>query len=213
MSTVTRNSYAVGGEGTDPGVRVSRQGATVVVDQYDQWIAEGRVFCSSDADGDDTVAAISTWVATTPQLLIDIPSGTTVKPLWVAANNLGTTDGTTGAYIIMYDGVDRFNTGGNSEAITNMRADDNLGSAVTVYTSPTANAATAARTLYLQSYETNNGGQAALGVHDNLNWTARNHFSPILVGPAGFLVWIEGDATSPFAWSLGWAEFPTADIT
>ena len=213
MSTVTRNSYAVGGEGTDPGVRLSRQGSVVVVDQYDQWIQEGRVFCSSDADGDDTVAAIATWVATTPQLLIDIPSGTTVKPLWVTANNLGTTDGTTGAYIIMYDGVDRYNTSGTAEAITNMRADDNIGSAVAVYSTPTANGATAARTLFLQSYETNSGAQAALGAPDNLNWTARNHFSPLLVGPSGFMVWFEGDATSPFAWSLGWAEFPTADIT
>lgn len=212
MSTVTRNSYAVGGEGTDPGVRVSKQGSVVVIDQYDQWIQEGRVFCSSDADGDDTVNAIATWVATTPQFLINVPTGTTVKPLWVTANNLGTTDGTTGAYIIMYDTVDRLNTGGTSEGITNMRSDANIGTAVTVLSTPTANAATAARTLYLQSYETNSGAQAALGAPDNLDWSARNHFSPMLIGPAAFLVWIEGDATSPFAWSIGWAEFPSDDI-
>ena len=211
MGTVTRNSYTTSGDGTDPGVRVSRQGVAVVVDQYDQWINEGRVFCSSDADGDDTVAAIATWVATTPQLLIDIPLGTTVKPLWVAANNLGTTAGTTGAYIIMYDGVDRYGSAGTAEAMTNMRADDPYAPLSTVYSTPTANGATAARTLYVQHYETDNGtgGTAA----DNLDWSARNHFSPLLVGPAGFIVWIEGDATSAFAWSLGWAEFPTGDIT
>lgn len=211
MSTITRNRYAVSGEGTDPGVRLNRQGNTVVVDQYDQWINEGRVFCSSDADGNDTVAAIVGWVVTTPQLLIDIPEGTTVKPLWVTATNAGDTAGTTGAYIIMYDGVDRLNTGGTEEAITNMRADDNIGTAVTVLSTPTANAATAARTLFVQHYETDQGTTGAVG--DNLDWTARNHFSPFLIGPAAFLVWIEGDATSPFHWSLGWAEFPTADIT
>jgi hypothetical protein len=211
MSFVTRPSYVAGGNESTPPARLDRQGNQVYVDVFDQWIAEGRVFCSSDADGDDTVAAIATWVATTPQLLLDVPVGTTVKPLWVSANNLGTTAGTTGAYIIMYDSVDRYASGGTSETVTNMRADNPLGSNVALYSTPTAGAASAARTVFVQHYETDNG--AATNAADNLDWTAKKNFSPLLVGPAAFIVWIEGDATSGFAWSVGWAEFPTADIT
>ena len=211
--TVTRNALVSSADGTTPPLRLNRQGNVVFADQYQQWIAEGRVFCSSDADGNDTLAAISGWVATTPQLLLDVPVDTTIVPLWVNASNSGTTDGTTGAYILMYDGVDRYGSAGTVEAVTPMRTDAPVSSNVDVYSTPTANGATAARTLYLQSYETNNGTITALGANDNLDWTARTHFSPMLVGPAGFLVWFEGDATSPFAWSLGWAEFPTAEVT
>jgi hypothetical protein len=211
MSNVTRHSYATGGEASPVSPRSNRQGAAVTVDQYLQWVLEGRVFCSSDADGDDPVAAISTWVATTPQLLIDVPTGTSVLPLWAGANNLGTTAGTTGAYILMYDTVDRFGSGGTAEGITSMRTDSPYAPQAVLYSTPTANAATAARTVFVQHYETDNG--AATNADDNLAWSAKTNFSPLLVGPAAFIVWIEGDATSGFAWTVGWAEFPTADIT
>ena len=208
---IVRNVYSPQGDGTPVENRHNRQGNAVVQDAYEQWVNEGRVFCSSDADGDDAIAAIATWVVTTPQLLLQVPVGTTCKPLWLTANNLGTTAGTTGAYIIMYDKIDRYASGGTAEGVSAMRTDAPHGNKVVCRSTPTAAAASDARTLFVQHYETDQGTTGAVG--DNLMWSAKSNFSPLLVGPAAFLLWIEGDATSPFAWSAGWAEFPTGEIT
>ena len=212
--TVTRNALVSSADGTTPPLRLNRQGNVVFADQYQQWIAEGRVYCSSDADGNDTVAAIATWVATTPQLILDVPVGTTIVPLWVNATNAGQATGDTGSFMIMYDGIDRYGSGGTLETTTNMRTDDPRSNTVDCRSTPTANAAssTGARLLYNQSFETNDGSTAGAGAVDNLIWSARTQFSPVLVGPAGFLVWFESSATTSFQWSIGWAEFLTTEV-
>jgi hypothetical protein len=213
MSSVTRQKYSVGGDASPVSPRASRQGNAVIVGQIDQWIQEGRVFCSSDGDGDDIIAGIAGWVATTPQLVLDFPTGTTGIPLWVNAAQNGTVEaGATGHYTIMYDKIVRLASSGTTETITPFRTDAPNASNATVTSNPTAAAADTARVLYGAQYEMDNGstGQATEG---NLYWSARSHFPPMLVGPASLLVWFDDVASTPnFAWSLGWAEFPTDDI-
>ena len=46
------------------------------------WLAaEGMVFDGSDADQNDPVSGQTSFAATTPTLLIDVPNGTAVIPL------------------------------------------------------------------------------------------------------------------------------------
>ena len=210
VASTTRD---VGAEGAlDKPYRQSLVGELIMPDYFLQLAIDGKIFCSSDADGDDTISAISGWVVTTPQLLLRVPNGTVAIPMWVNAGHQGATAGATGQYVIMYDNVDRLNTGGVLEAVTPYRTDAPTAATCTVLSTPTAAAANAARVLHQEQYETDNGSTGN-AKDTRLEWTAQAHIPPVRVGPAALLLWIDDVAATPaFSWSLGWAEFTSAEM-
>jgi len=209
---VQQTAHPANADGTTPSYRLNRRGEIVVPDFFTQLALDGHIFCSSDADGDDAVASIAAFSATTPQLLLSVPSGTTALPLWLDVNNQGADNGATGTITIMYDRIDRYSTSGTSETVSAYRTDRAVSATCLVRSTATAAAATEARTIFTAQYETSDGTAVinAASVH----WSARTHFSPALVGPASLIVWFDSNSGTPgFAWSMGWAEFVTGSAT
>ncbi|KKL47270.1 hypothetical protein LCGC14_2337250, partial [marine sediment metagenome] len=93
-TSVRQESYEINGEGSTGKLRLNRRGELVGIDQYQQWVADGRVFVASPAARETAEAIGSTSFSDTdPALLLDIPSGTTAIPLEIILNQGGTVAG------------------------------------------------------------------------------------------------------------------------
>lgn len=205
-------------EGSTRSVRVNPRGELVGVDTYMQWVLDGRVYnishaaqeagdlCGETGPGTDNV---------NPSLLIDVPSGTTIIPLEVMVGVEGT--GTAGDWLVRINADDgtHYSSGGASLTPINLRLDDPNTSSVSAYSGSTqivASANTDDNTLYFRRLD-----QAALGDSGNystIEWSARTHIPPVLIGPASFLVFvIVGNVDNEVLFSVKWAEFSTTNVT
>lgn len=169
--------------------------------------AAGRVFYASDADQNDLVTGQTSFAATTPTFMIDVPSGTTVIPLMVSLNQTGTVAGDTVNVIIEIDNADRYNTGGAEEAVFNARTDITGGNLAKLYTGATANAGYGIR---VQGLSIGQDVAPAEGALQEYLWVPTSGVD-FLVGPAAFLVYTYAGTTGPtWFWTIKWAEFPSS---
>lgn len=209
---VKQSSYTNSAEGATPQYRLNRRGELVTAELMHQLLFDGRVFVSGDADEDDQVTGQTSFAATTPTFLLRVPSGTTAIPLWVHLNQIGTVAGGIISCLVSFDRVDRYSSSGTSENVTAMRTDRLVSSACTLYSGATAAAATDARLLFAATLDQD---VTDPNLTESIHIVAdRDFVSPLLVGPAAFLVFTFAATTGPtWNWSLGWAELPTPSAT
>lgn len=201
-------------DGTFPSIRMLRDGVPFSADYLLALLLEGRVFCASDADENDTVTGQTSFAATTPTFLLDVPDGTVALPLWIHLAQTGTVAGGDIGVRVSYDRVNRYASGGASEAIMNMATDKPISDNCDLYSGATAEAATEARLLYAAEVP----AVAGTGTQDqdqDIHLRAFKDFiPPILVGDAALLIFTYAATTGPtWAWSIGWAELPAAAVS
>src|SRR3990167_887572 len=93
-SNVAQASYGGQSEGGIFAPRLNKRAELVFADLYMQLVQDGRVFCTPNPTIETAVAMGGTSFAdTTPAILIDIPSGTTMIPLEVRMDQGGTVAG------------------------------------------------------------------------------------------------------------------------
>lgn len=166
----------------------------------------GRVFYGSDADQNDLVTGQTSFAATTPTIMIDVPSGTTCVPLMVSLTQTGSVAGGAIDVIIEIDNADRYNTGGTSETVLGSRTTGAETNACTLYTGATANSGYGAR---IYGITIGQDVSPAEGAPNEVLWTPSGGYD-FLVGPAGFLVYTYAGSTGPtWFWTVKWAEFAT----
>src|SRR5690349_4912055 len=78
---------------------------------------DGRLFVAGDADENDMVTGQTSFAATTPTFLLQVPSGTTCLPLSVDLSQSGTVAGGDITVVIEVDDIDRYSSGGTAETI------------------------------------------------------------------------------------------------
>lgn len=174
-----------------------------------RWAMAGLVYYASDAAQADTITTQTSLANTTPSIMIDVPSGTTVVPLMVTLGQTGTVAGGAVGVIIEIDNADRYNTGGTAETILGARTTgaETVPSGVAVYTGATANAGYGVR-IYGQTIGMDVA--PAEGAVQEILWTPQAGYD-FLVGPAAFLVYTYAASTAPtLFWSVKFAAFPTA---
>lgn len=196
-------------------LRVTRDGM-LLTDYVLNLLLQGRIFVASDADENDRVTGQTSFAATTPTLLLNVPSGTTAIPLLINLGQAGTVAGGDISVVLSYDSVNRYSSGGTSESIRALRTDQPVTPACTVYSNPTAAAATNARVLLsLGEVPAVAGAGTATRSDSYINLAAaRDFIPPLLVGPAAFLVFSYAAATGPtWEWSVAWCEVPSSDLT
>ena len=197
-------------------LRGTRDGAAFSADYILNLLMQGRLFVASDADENDRVTGQTSFAATTPTFLLSVPAGTTAIPLLVNLGQAGTAAGGDISVMLSYDSVNRFSTGGTSEAIRSLRTDQPVSPLCSLYSGATAAAATNARVLLsLGEVPAVAGANTATRQDSYLSLAAYRDFLPgLLVGPAAFLVFTYAAATGPtWEWSVAWAEIPTSDIS
>lgn len=180
------------------------RGANIV-----DWLsASGRVFTAADADQNDAVTGQTSFAATTPTFLIDVPSGTVIVPLEVALHQTGTVAGGVISVIIEKDNADRYNTGGTTETVYNDFSRTNV---CVVRSNATANAGYGIRLAAFEVAQDVTPTGAEHGSREIL-WTPGRALSYIK-GPGAFAVYTWAAITGPsWLWSISWAELNDEDF-
>ena len=212
-TSVRQETYEVNGEGSTGRIRLNRRGELVGIDQYQQWVADGRVFVASPAARETAEAIGSTSFSDTdPALLLDIPTGTTAIPLEIILNQGGTVAGGNITLLITLSDKIRYASAGVAITPKNMRFDVPRSSTCRFYSGSTdivANANAEDLTLFAQNLvhdiDTLEGG--------NVQWTARKFIAPVLIGPAAIPIYAVAGSTQPsFFYVVKWAEFDTTEV-
>ena len=173
--------------------------------------SQGRIYTASDADQNDLVTGQTSFAATTPTFMIDVPSGTTIVPLLVSLGQTGTVAGGAVSVIIELDNADRYNTGGTAETVFNNKtAGGVFTNNSTLYSGATAESGYGVRVF---GVTVGADVEPAEGISNEVLWTPTST-PEFLVGPAAFLVYTYAATTGPtWFWTIKWAEFPTTWFT
>ena len=190
-------------------------------DWKQSYVLSGRAFMLQFGDEDAPVASTGSIDDQIAMASVDVPSGTTIIPMW-GQGVVGTW--TTGAlinYMIEVDnGKVRRSSGGTAFTPICLRTDKKNGtgsagvSGCTAYVAGASDIVAAAKTsggsleVYRESIEVNTGDAADYWPKMEYNPV----IAPVVVGPASVVVHFGASADLTVYGNLMWAEFPTAHI-
>jgi hypothetical protein len=190
-------------------------------DWKQSYVLSGRAFMLQFGDEDAPVASTGSIDDQLAMATVDVPSGTTIIPMW-GQGVVGTW--TTGAlinYMIEVDnGKVRRSSGGTAFTPICLRTDKKNGtgsagvSGCTAYVAGASDIVAAAKTsggsleVYRESIEVNTGDAADYWPKMEYNPV----IAPVVVGPASVVVHFGASADLTVYGNLMWAEFPTAHI-
>ena len=170
--------------------------------------ASGRLFVSSDADENDLVTGQTSFAATTPTFLLQVPSGTTCVPMFVNLSQTGSVAGGAIDVIVEIDDADRYSSGGTAELALCTNKALARTAACALYSNPTAAAGFGTRLL---AATIGQDVSPAEGAVPGPFWKPEMPYT--LVGPASLLVFTYAGTTGPtWFWSVGWAEWPSKGL-
>lgn len=200
------------------GARGDRTGAVFTAEYLWNLAYQGRIYVASDADENDTITGGTSFAATTPTLLLDVPAGTTAVPLGLNLRQVGTVAGGTISIALAVETTKiRYSSGGTSETnIIATRTDKPVKERCTLYSTSgsaiTAAAAGTAVALYHDVLAEDVAPVSADAARFTVDWAADSPW--LLVGPAAFLVFTYAATTGPtWRWVVKWAELPSSDLT
>ena len=175
------------------------------VDVPEYLSARGLVWQASDGDQNDTVTGQTSFVATTPTLMIDVIAGFTVIPLLVSLVQTGTVAGAAVSVIIEKDDADRYDTGGTNETLYNDQG-RTVATGIDLYSGATALAGSGTNLL---RQTVGQDVSPAEGAVQEVLWTP-NRTLDYIQGPGGFLVYTYAGTTEPtWFWTIKFAVVPT----
>lgn len=194
------------------GLRVTRDGM-LLSDYLLNLAFQGRIFIASDADQNDVVTGQTSFANTTPTFLLNVPSGTTAIPLFVKLAQAGSVAGAAIDIIVEIDDIAAYASGGTSETVLCARTDNPVGNRCSLYTGATATAGYGVNLEYVfQMIQ-----DVLPGLTDAYQWHQflwKPDVPIFLVGPASLKVFTYAGTTGPsWAWSIGWGEVPSSDLT
>lgn len=196
---------------TDGPVAVTSRGEQINIPWFQALANKGRLY----QDSPSTVAtgltvAVTSYVATTPVWMLDVPTGTTVVPISMHARQVGTVAGGVIKCILSADRILRYASGGTAKTPINLKIG---GSATTtasgpraasalVYTGATAAAVNTHIELF-STFLTMDVGASTLpgSLQTVFQWPQDpNEPLPFLQGPAS-LLWHTFAGTTNATWS------------
>ena len=184
-------------------------------DWKQSYVLSGRAFMLQFGTEDAPVASTGSIDDLLAMATVDVPSGTTIIPLW-GQGVVGTwTTGSLINYMIEVDnGKVRRASGGTSFTPLSLRTDSLRSSACTAYVAGGSDIVAAAKTsggsleVYRESIEVNSGDAADYWPKMEYNPV----IAPVVVGPASVLVHFGAAADLTVYGNLMWAELPSANI-
>ena len=209
-SSVTLPNFNPSGVADGP-VSVTHRGEVLNIPWYQAWINKGRVY----QDSPSTVAtgltvATTSYAATTPVWMMDVPAGTTVIPISMHARQVGTVAGGVIKVILSADRIARYSSGGTAKTPINVKIGPAASGPVTgarastcsVYTGATAAAVNTHIELFSTFLTMDVGASTLPGSLQTIFQWPQNPLEPLpqLVGPSS-LLWHTFAGTTNATWS------------
>ena len=198
-------------------VAITPDGALFAADYMHALAREGRIYVARDGDENDRVTGATSFAATTPTFLLDVPNGTIAIPLYVKLVQAGSV---AGDFITVHNSIDngsRYSSGGTAETVKSTRTDNPASPASTLYSTAgsaiTAGAATASLAIvdhYKMPEDVDIGSADAAG---NWEYEWRPAFPIYVVGAGAWLINTYAGTTGPtWEWCVVWAEIPESEL-
>ena len=224
IKTGTSSVMLGNSDGTLVDVRGTRDGAIFTAPWLTALALEGRCFGVNIGTGSTPITLTSAWVATTPDLYIQVPSGTTIVPVfiecaWEDTDAAGVMD-----VIATLSAVVDTSPGGNALTIHNMRTDKPRKSncvaqsvTTTVTTPYTGNFLEFWRGTAGMAADAFNGAEAQTNeLNIRTSWCIKDAVTPpVIVGTGSLSIWATNSvgATAITGWITAiWAEVPSNSI-
>lgn len=203
--------------GTDgsPLAPTSSSGASIATLLQNQDIlsylgVQGKTFTAGPSSAINATATGQTsFAATTPTFLLNVPSGKTAVPLYISLAQAGSVAGGDITVLVGKDRVNRYSSGSTTLSAVSDRPGKGVLAACTLYVNPTATSGVAVRMAGVQMAP---DISPAEGVINEWVWTPAGKLD-YLDGPAALMVYTYAASTGPtWLYSFGWAEVDTADL-
>lgn len=221
LKTVVKQSTGVNriDEGNDSDIRAIRDGSLVTCDWIEALVLEGRVFHAYVGNASTEATLDASWTNTDPDIMIDVPDGTSIIPLNVTTilQEYGTTE--------LFETMCLCSKTLGAATSTlfsaiNMNTRSGNGSNCVVCTAPTVTSGYT--TGYFELYRTCIQKIATIGTGDDDTQYAphRNRFewswsdwgfAPVLQGEASLQVWATCSTPKGYI-HVVWAELPTSSL-
>ena len=178
---------------------------------------DGRVFIANVGTATTPIDLAKTaYDADQPQVVVDVPSGKTIVPLYLGVY-LEDSAGTDTE--IIWGISDCLVGAGTSTAVTpvNMRTDNAYTTSCTVRSLYTANGTDVTGSSY-KFAEFYRSGTPFADEADHLalqfEWSAQTHVAPVIVGEGSLVMWADGTTTAPAGYvTVIWWEADTTQVT
>lgn len=207
-SFLTGATRAIPTEAADLVAPTIRQLLLSNIDVATWMAAEGHVFYAAGAAQNTTLTGQTSFAATTPTLLLDVPAGTVAVPLLIALGQTGTVAGDAISILVEVDDVTRFSSGSALTSFNSMtrRSPAPYTARCTVYTTATAAAGMGVRLMGITVAQ---DVAPAEGISNELIWTPSG--ADFVWGPSSVLVYTYAATTGPtFFPTFKWLEYPIA---
>jgi len=186
------------------------EGALNVGSQYDAMVARGRVFVANAGTLTAPLSGNDSLVNTDPDLLIDVPEGTSIKPLFVGVNyeTVGTT--LLAECVMSASASLGAQSGGTGITAVSLRTRGGGSTRCTITSAATATAQSGNVFEFFRHQVQLVEDMAAteVGWDDrNFRWNAGvDGPAPLLIGDSSLMIWAASQATTCFITAI-WAEF------
>lgn len=186
------------------------EGALNIGSQYDAMVARGRVFIANSGTLTAPTNGADALVNTTPDLLIDVPDGTSIKPLVIQVNFESV--GSTAVLECLASASASLGAKSGGSAVTagslRTRGGGTTRCTITHTATATAQSTNVIEFFRHQVQLVEDMAATEVGWDDrNYRWVAGvNGPAPLLVGDSSLMIWAASQAASVFITAI-WAEF------
>lgn len=207
-----RDGQWAGADDVAKAIRALRDGSMSVADFVTVLTMEGRSFTASVGTDSTPITFNAAFDADQPELAIDVPSGTTIIPVYLMVHL--ETSPTGGIFEVAFQTSTVAVGAGTSTAITprNSRTDNPRNTLCSVYSAYSGNGTAPANTV-----EFFRGGygfpDAAGDPQKRWDWSIHTHNPQIIVGPGSLVGYVQGSANAPTGFiKATWLELPSGAL-
>jgi hypothetical protein len=201
-------------DGTLVGMRGTRDGSPYSVDLYRALALEGRTFQTQLGSGSDPSAAMDAYDANRPELMVDVPDGTTIIPLFIQIH-LQTHGASAHTAIALASRTPGALTANKTDTtIVPVRTDNpGIASRCTAYGTLTGDSADPNTTGAIEFWRSGHpvDWDVAGEPIPTMIWSAQRHVPPVIVGSGSLSIYASGTAPTGFI-VVSWAELPESAL-
>ena len=222
IATVKQNSYLDYSEGQERPARSNRRGELVTQATYQQFVADGRVFTVNSGTGTAPATFAGAYVATTPDVYIYVPLGTTIIPLKIRVLYEAVGTESTMEIVATASVTGDSSAGGTGLTVYPYRLDNPRSSVCTATAAGTVTSPNSGTFFDFWRYMRPLTDTVATTENDRhalvFEWSALNDIPPYIVGTTAgtggscLALWAASQAGTGFI-EVTWAEIPTTSIT
>lgn len=222
IATVKQNSYLDYSEGQERPARSNRRGELVTINSIQQFVADGRVFVINNGTGTAPATFAGAYVATTPDVYVYVPLGTTIIPLWINVMYEAVGTESTMEIVATASVTGDSTAGGTGLTIYPYRLDNPRASVCTATAGGTVTSPNSGTFFDFYREMRPLTDTVATGENDRnelrFKWSALEAPAPYVVGTTAgtggscVAIWAASQAGTGFI-QFAWAELPTTSVT